>query len=238
MKVPKLLLRISAGKGQVPRSADLPLQELPYAVLGLVRSCPFPCNYSSRRRRSWTTLHPHPIHRVHLLLRYSTKDLVITPPHFPSSNSSLIVLPPALPAPPLALFLFLIPLPYLYNNNNNNNKLSHLQSHNYYSTSSAPSSKPSNPKYSHNDHHTLQNLKNLHTTKPDRNSDKTSTTTTKIYNLRKRRDAKISIPVPFWSLLHFNFFFFSVQRLQDFKNCDQAGLFTTTAQNEGENKKL
>jgi hypothetical protein len=90
-----------------------------------------------------------------------------------------------------------------------------LQSHNYYSTSSAPSSKPSNPNYSHNDHHTLQNLKNLHTTKPDRNSDKTSTTTTtttKNYNLRKRRDAKTSIPVPFSSLLHFNFFFFSVQQ--------------------------
>jgi hypothetical protein len=66
MEVPKLLLRISAIEGQVPGSTDLPLQKLPYAVLGLIRSRPFPCNHSPPRCRPWTTLHPHPIHRVYL----------------------------------------------------------------------------------------------------------------------------------------------------------------------------
>ncbi len=66
MEVPKLLLRISAIEGQVPGSTDLPLQKLPYAVLSLIRSRPFPCNHSPPRCRPWTTLHPHPVHRVHL----------------------------------------------------------------------------------------------------------------------------------------------------------------------------
>ncbi len=66
MEVPKPLLRISAIEGRVPGSTDLPLQKLPYAVLGLIRSRPFPCNHSPPRCRPWTTLHPHLVHRVHL----------------------------------------------------------------------------------------------------------------------------------------------------------------------------
>ncbi|CAM6005634.1 unnamed protein product, partial [Sphagnum balticum] len=39
----------------VPGSTDLPLQKLSYAVLGLIRSRPFPCNHSPPRCRPWTT---------------------------------------------------------------------------------------------------------------------------------------------------------------------------------------
>jgi hypothetical protein len=98
MEVPKLLLRISAIEGQVLGSTDLPLQKLPYAVLGLIRSRPFPCNHLLPRCRPWTTLHPHPVHRVHLPPRPNPLLLLlpVNPPSFslthhpPGSSSSLL----------------------------------------------------------------------------------------------------------------------------------------------------
>ncbi len=98
MEVPKLLLRISAIEGQVPRSTDLPLQKLPYAVLGLIRSRAFPCNHSPPRCRPWTTLHPHPVHRLHLPSRPNPLLLLLPPEapiFFTSSPPSWVLLFPS-----------------------------------------------------------------------------------------------------------------------------------------------
>ncbi len=125
MEVPKLLLRISTIEGQVPGLTDLPFQKLPYAVLSLIRSRPFPCNHSPPRCRPWTTLHPHPVHRVHLappalilyfsfsprtprLLHLLTTLLAPPLPFSFSQSSPLSLLRPPLQIPtPLASDIFI-----------------------------------------------------------------------------------------------------------------------------------
>ncbi len=94
---------------------NLPLQKLPYAVLGLIKSHPFPYNHLPPRCRPWTTLHPHPVHRVHLpppalifyfsfsprtpCLLHLLTTLLAPPLPFSFSQSS----PPSLLRPPLQI---------------------------------------------------------------------------------------------------------------------------------------
>lgn len=62
MKVPKLLLRVSPVKRPVPCAANLPLQQLSHAVLGVIRSGSLARHYAPPARGPGATLHHLGIH--------------------------------------------------------------------------------------------------------------------------------------------------------------------------------
>lgn len=65
MKVPKLLLRVTAVESPVPRATYLAFQQLLHTVLGVVRPSPFPSHDAAPARRPGTALHPNLTHGIH-----------------------------------------------------------------------------------------------------------------------------------------------------------------------------
>ena len=65
MKISKFLLRVSAIELPIPGTTDLPLQQLPDTVFGVIRPRPFACHYAPPTCWSWAALHPRSVHRIH-----------------------------------------------------------------------------------------------------------------------------------------------------------------------------
>lgn len=65
MKVPKLLLRVTAVESPVPRATYLAFQQLLHTVLGVVRPSPFPSHDAAPAHRPGTALHPNLTHGIH-----------------------------------------------------------------------------------------------------------------------------------------------------------------------------
>lgn len=65
MKISKFLLRVSAVELPIPGTTDLPLQQLPDTVFGVIGPRPLACHYAPPTCWSRAALHPRSAHRIH-----------------------------------------------------------------------------------------------------------------------------------------------------------------------------